>query len=135
MAGWSYFSRSWIFLIWLLLTIILGIHNPTGELNNKANNVYVSSGLDIKQFLSLNSGPSRKYIRDSHVPPSLKSVAGLKFGNITICATYMVLLAGDVMENPGPVKNPCAVCHKGCKRNQKAIQCDSCDAWFHAKCV
>ena len=43
------------------------------------------------------------------MPPSLKSVAGLKFGNITICATYMVLLAVDVMENPGPVKDPCAV--------------------------
>ena len=39
------------------------------------------------------------------------------------------------MTNPGPVKDPCTVCSKGRRKNQKAIQCDSCDGWFHAKCI
>ncbi|XP_066018906.1 uncharacterized protein [Pocillopora verrucosa] len=52
-----------------------------------------------------------------------------------VCATYMVLLAGDIQENPGPVTDACAVCTKGCRKNQMAIQCDSCDKWFHAKCI
>ena len=47
----------------------------------------------------------------------------------------MVLLAGDIQENPGPVTDACAVCTKGCRKNQMAIQCDSCDKWFHAKCI
>ena len=62
-------------------------------------------------------------------------MAALKFANITVCATYMVLLAGDIQENPGPVTDACAVCTKGCRKNQMAIQCDSCDKWFHAKCI
>lgn len=47
----------------------------------------------------------------------------------------MVLLSGDVSSNPGPVKDPCAVCSKGCRSNQKAVQCDECNKWYHAKCM
>ena len=135
MAGKSCLSRSQLFVVWLSLTIILGSQKPAEKLNNKANDVYVSSGLDVKHFPSRNSGSSRKYLRESCVPPSWKCVIGLKLGNITVSAAYVVLLAGDVMTNPGPVKDPCVVCHKGCRQNQKAIQCDSCDEWFHAKCI
>ena len=39
------------------------------------------------------------------------------------------------MANPGLTKDLCTVCSKGCRKNQKAIQCDSCDGWFHAKCI
>ena len=27
-----------------------------------------------------------------------------------------------------------STCLKGCRKNQRAIQCDECDEWFHAKC-
>ena len=91
--------------------------------------------LDIKQYPTRNSGPTRRFLREALVPPSLKCMAALKFANITVCATYMVLLAGDIQENPGPVTDACAVCTKGCRKNQMAIQCDSCDKWFHAKCI
>ena len=37
--------------------------------------------------------------------------------------------------NPGPGKDPCTICSKGCRSNQKAIQCDGCDKWHHAKCL
>ena len=46
-----------------------------------------------------------------------------------------LLLCGDVETNPGPVcKFPCAKCEKPVKSNQKGIQCDGCDRWFHIKC-
>lgn len=53
----------------------------------------------------------------------------------SICATYMVLLVGDILQNPGPVIDPCLVCSRGCCKAQKAIQCDICDQWFLAKCI
>lgn len=66
---------------------------------------------------------------------SLKCLVGFKLANVSICPIYMVLLAGDKQQNPGPVKDPCLVCSRGCRKAQKAIQCDICDQWFHAKCI
>ena len=129
------FCCSWIFVVWILLTIILGSHNLARKIDSEASLVYVSTGLDVKLFPSRNSGLLRKYERQSQVSPCLKRVAGLKFGNITFCSAYLVLLSGDIMTNPEPTKDPCTVCSKGCRKNQKAIQCDSCDGWFHAKCI
>ena len=34
-----------------------------------------------------------------------------------------------------PVKCPCEICLRPCKRNQCAIQCDMCDEWIHLKCT
>ena len=31
-------------------------------------------------------------------------------------------------------KNPCSLCHKQVRENQKGIQCNNCDNWVHAKC-
>ena len=53
---------------------------------------------------------------------------------LSLGASYLVLLAGDVSLNPGPIIDQCAVCKKGCRRNQRAVQCDECDLWYHAKC-
>ena len=112
MAVMPRFCRSWIFVVWILLTIILGSQNPAIKIDSEASLVYVSTGLDVKLFPSRNSGLVRKYERQSQVSPCLKCVAGLKFGNITFCAAYIVLLSGDIMTNPGPTKDPCTVCSK-----------------------
>ena len=124
-----------IFLAWLLITIVLHSLKPNRGFDKTSCSIAVSTGLDIKQYPTRNSGPTRRFLREALVPPSLKCMAALKFANITVCATYMVLLAGDIQENPGPVTDACAVCTKGCRKNQMAIQCDSCDKWFHAKCI
>ena len=47
---------------------------------------------------------------------------------------WLLLLAGDVELNPGPVRFPCTVCQKPVKCNQRGIQCSICDNWTHAKC-
>ena len=44
-------------------------------------------------------------------------------------------MSGDIQPNPGPIwKYPCGVCNKPVKINQKGVQCDKCDQWYHTKC-
>ena len=51
------------------------------------------------------------------------------------CLLTVLLLGGDIHLNPGPNwKYPCGTCNKLVKRNQKGIQCDHCDLWYHTKC-
>ena len=47
---------------------------------------------------------------------------------------WLLLLAGDVEQNPGPVNYPCTICNKSVQRNQRGILCDSCKLWTHAIC-
>ena len=47
---------------------------------------------------------------------------------------WLLLLAGDVATNPGPVRYPCTVCAKPVRANQRGVICDTCDLWTHAKC-
>ena len=47
----------------------------------------------------------------------------------------LLLLGGDIELNPGPNwKFPCGSCNKPVKKNQKGIQCDQCNLWYHTKC-
>ena len=46
----------------------------------------------------------------------------------------LLLAAGDIESNPGPVQYPCTVCEKPVKRNQSGIMCDGCSQWTHARC-
>ena len=46
----------------------------------------------------------------------------------------LLLLYGDVEVNPGPIQYPCGICGCSVRSNQKGVQCDLCDCWFHAKC-
>lgn len=122
-------------MTWLLLILVLISFKPNKELDKRLSSILVIKGWDVNHYPSRNSGQSRKLVRESSVPPSSKCLVGLKLANITVCAAFMVVLAGDIQQNPGPVKDACVVCAKGCRKNQKAIQCDLCDQWFHAKCI
>ena len=47
----------------------------------------------------------------------------------------LILCSGDIQLNPGPrIKVLCGECAKSVRSNQKAIQCDGCDSWFHKNC-
>lgn len=53
-------------------------------------------------------------------------------GSLSLC---LFILSGDIALNPGPKYHyPCGARSKPVKVNQKGVQCDSCDAWFHTKC-
>ena len=58
----------------------------------------------------------------------------------------LLILSGDISQNPGPTtptksglhkhyKYPCGICEKPVKSNQKGVQCDSCDLWYHLRCL
>ena len=47
----------------------------------------------------------------------------------------LLLVCGDVSLNPGPVQNPCGVCHRPIARTHRAIYCDTCYCWNHMKCA
>ena len=54
---------------------------------------------------------------------------------LTVVMYFLLILSGDIELNPGPgPKFPCGICCKAVKSNQKAIQCDGCDKWFHTRC-
>ena len=48
----------------------------------------------------------------------------------------LILLAGDICENPGPtsVTHQCSVCQKKVAERHRAISCDICQLWCHIKC-
>ena len=68
-------------------------------------------------------------------------------------SVYRILCSGDVEINPGyksaensplsnstqgqvkKYKHPCKICCKSVRCNQKGILCDSCDLWFHCRCI
>jgi hypothetical protein len=51
------------------------------------------------------------------------------------CFILLVLISGDVDENPGPVNNPCGKCERPVQSNQRGIQCEDCMFWHHIKCI
>lgn len=49
---------------------------------------------------------------------------------------WLLLLSGNVELNPGPhYKHPCGCCIKPVKANQRGVQCDICDIWYHTRCM
>ena len=67
-------------------------------------------------------------ISDAH----LRSLRTLLFNNKTLTINCLLLwLGGDIELNPG---DKCDLCSKTVKSNQRGIQCDKCDRWYHAKC-
>ena len=48
----------------------------------------------------------------------------------------LLILCGDISSNPGSkCKHPCGICSKSVRSDQRAVQCDSCDVWYHVKCM
>ena len=60
----------------------------------------------------------------------------IKVSNFYQCGfTVIIILYGDIAQNPGPIKHPCGLCHKPVRNNQRAIQCEDCFFWHHIKCI
>ena len=122
-----------IFCKILLLTFVLSSFKLRSKYIN-ASYVFCGAKWDQKEFPSRNSSLPRQTLR-SRLPSidhQVVSIIGLT--KATLFATQLVLLAGDVSLNPGPM-DVCQACNKGCRKNQRAIQCDDCDNWYHVKCI
>ena len=56
--------------------------------------------------------------------------------SIPLC---LLLLCGDVPQNPGPVnrpaKFPCGICACNVNSNHRSLLCDLCDKWIHICCA
>ena len=103
----------------LLISVLITI-NPKGSLDNDVSSIFVASKLDLRSYPSRNSGLPRRYRTTTRLPPYLKASVGIDLARISICAGYLVLLAGDISENPGPAARTlaCPSCSKGIRRNQ-----------------
>ena len=114
-------------------------------------------GIRLLQTLPNPHGFQYKYIDfglDTTLAPKQLTKAGLEAVNLsrrelvrsTIFSTSskntprrlllsLLLLSGNIESNPGPqYKYPCGECTRPVKSNQRGIQCDLCDVWYHAKC-
>ena len=48
----------------------------------------------------------------------------------------LLMASGNVELNPGTsYKHPSGICLKSVKSNQRGVQCDFCDIWYHVKCM
>ena len=47
----------------------------------------------------------------------------------------ILMLSGDIRPNPGPrnIMDPCGICKKAVRNNQRGICCDLCNTWFHVR--
>ena len=83
----------------------------------------------------------------SHLCPLLRPWTGRRRQPSAVPHCYwLLLLAGDVERNPGPVrikcrkprptfKFPCGVCQGSVRSNQRGIQCECCHFWLHTRCI
>ena len=133
-AGHVLYKLSISIITVLFISLILTTEMDK-NLAHDASSIFVMTEAHIRTFPSRNSGMKRQQCSTGIKSPSCKVNAGIKLMKLSLGASYLVLLAGDVSLNPGPIIDPCAVCKKGCRRNQCAIQCDECDLWYHAKCT
>ena len=135
-----------------LLSTFSTCHHVCGVM--AVSSILVARGLDVKHHPTRNSGSTRRFVRVASLPPSLKCMAGLKLANITLYATCIVLLTGDIQQKPGPAENyscsrvcrneSCAgptatVKYRSCtntvKISQSRASCSLCLVIFHLRCM
>ena len=77
--------------------------------------------LVLQKFANLNKGIIKQNIHNKCIKP--------------INLALLLIIAGDVENNPGPPKYPCGLCLKSVRSNQDSVCCDTCEQWFHRKCM
>ena len=135
----AYFNRSASLILFLTLAVLLNSQKPANKIPKDCASIAVALKADQKIYPTRNLSRQTLFRRSSKnhngLPPVLKTKAIINLLNITLATSYLVLLSGDVSSNPGPMKDPCGNCAKSCRSNQRAVQCDECDVWHHAKCI
>ena len=114
-------------IIILLLAFIIGF-SPLYHADFQVDDMVYSS-LETS-FSKLPSGTGLEALHRSLSKPKQSAILFTgQFKKFLVLA--LLLLGGDVELNPGPnFKYPCGMCV-----NQRGVQCDICDCWFHTKCM
>ena len=88
-----------ILVLFLCLCLYLEVFKPYQTPANGAVDIMLALKLDKKQFPTRNTCGLPRY----SVPYAGLPVVGLHLLNVTMAASSLVLLAGDVSMNPGPI--------------------------------
>ena len=120
-----------VFLLFGAVTICPGLRNHPNHQDK-----FIDFGLNItlasKAPLSVGLETFYRSHREHVKSAILKRVSATKMHLLL----SLLLLSGDVKLNPGPqFKYPCGNCGKLVKANQRGIQCDSCNLWYHIHCM
>ena len=93
-----------ILVLFLCLCLYLEVFKPYQTPANGAFDIMLALKLDKKQFPTRNTcGLPRYSVPCAGLPVSRKMEIGLHLLNVTMAASSLVLLAGDVSMNPGPI--------------------------------
>ncbi len=116
-----------VFCLWLCLAVCRATHASSEGEEGPAHLLFAPEKL-LSGDRGAQGVPSlwRKY---SHLRPNYYRGRALIPTHF-----WLLLLAGDVEVNPGPIRYPCTVCSKSVKSNQRGILCDRCELWTHARC-
>ena len=114
MAGGRLLRCSATPAVFMVVELLIQASAQRVRIINPSSSLAVASNADVKLFPGRNSGLRRR-TRAHDVPPLCKLQAGLKLLNISLTASFLVDLAGDVSLNPGPETDPCALCAKKSK--------------------
>ena len=139
----KYAMRKRLVILSLILVVVDGVYLVGDKLDCAVD---ISSFEVLSVLKRLQSGCSHLRVGTSYRLKISRRILGfLQHLHNSIVVSYisscipisslLILLSGDVESNPGPgPKFPCGVCSRAVKLNQKGIQCDACDVWFHTKC-
>ena len=89
-------------LIVLHLSLILGPLVLENKITTRSSSIYSAMKWDVKAFPGRNSGRRYKYVE---ISSAKKVMAGIRLLNLTMSASMLALLSGDVSLNPGPYYN------------------------------
>ena len=115
----------------LILTVLLKSNDLTGFVYQDNCFSWSNCRSVTRSFLEWVAGVNVYSRKGTRMPSAI-----LDYNcNSRFATLYVLLPCSDINPNPGPQwKFPCGVCHKPVKSNQKGIQCDYCDRWYHSKC-
>ena len=128
-VGWRFFPS----LLWLCFTILRASQVCEIDLDDNPELLFTPRHLFLRSPLAAALCSWRE---KSHLSPHLqvRPWTSRRRPFVVPNCYWLLLLAGDVERNPGPVKYPCTDCSKPVTKNQRGILCDICDKWTHASC-
>lgn len=137
-------SQIWFKLLLFYLHLVVVFEYPS--LSNHPSEDYVQ----LRDIFGLPCGNTRKhgsdweglcwlYFRDRSGRRHIGFGAGRAFciehGRKPNTSFFLaiLMLSGDICPNPGNIMDPCGICKKAVRNNQRSICCDLCNTWFHIR--